>query len=95
METINEVFQYDCPKEEWKRFIEAKNSGQTFEIDEEMFFYWLEVLPPVYMAKIQEIDGEQVPCSFGFAEGREYVTDFWRKDGRFFGKQSTRMNHAW
>ena len=38
------VFAYDCSKEKWQEFIEAMHSGDKFEIDEEMYFYWLEVL---------------------------------------------------
>jgi len=30
----------------WNDFIAAMHSGEVVEIDEEMYFYWLEVLPP-------------------------------------------------
>jgi len=72
----------------WSRFIEAMHSGEEVEVDEEMYYYWLEVLPPVFMYKV--IDGKRY--EFGFAEGAEPVTVFWRKDGRFFCRRTTIMN---
>ena len=72
----------------WSRFIEAMHSGEEVEIDEEMYYYWLEVLPPVFMWKV--IDGKKY--EFGFAEGAEPVTVFWRKDGRFFCRRTEIMN---
>ena len=33
-------------------FLAAMHSGEPFECDEEMFYYWLEVLPPVYMGAL-------------------------------------------
>ena len=78
---------------DFKDFVDEKASGRTFQIDEEMFYYWLETLPPIYMSKEQEIDGKKVNCSFGFAEGTEFITDFWREKGNFYGKTSNRLNH--
>jgi hypothetical protein len=72
----------------WSRFIEAMHSGEEVEVDEEMYYYWLEALPPVFMYKV--IDGKRY--EFGFAEGAEPVTVFWRKDGRFFCRRTTIMN---
>jgi hypothetical protein len=72
----------------WSRFIEAMHSGEEVEIDEEMYYYWLEALPPVFMYKV--IDGKKY--EFGFAEGAEPVTVFWRKDGRFFCRRTGIMN---
>lgn len=86
------IYRYQCTQEEWKEFIEAMHSGGILEIDREMFMYWLEVLPPVYMHEEIEIEGRKVLCSFGFAEGRELITDFWREHGKFFCKGSARMN---
>ena len=86
------VYRYNCTPEEWKEFIEALHSGETLEIDGEMFMYWLEVLPPVYMHEEIEIEGRKIFCSFGFAEGREPITDFWKENGKLFCKRSNRMN---
>ena len=85
----------------WHELIEAIHSGEVFEVDSEAWDYWLEVLPPVYMGREQLIKGEKIKCSFGFAEGREQITDFWRErseagdeDGfRYFGCRSNRINH--
>jgi hypothetical protein len=62
----------------WDEFIKAMHSGQVFECDEEMYYYWLEVLPPAYMGKNVVLpDGQKVRAHFGFAEGADYITAFW------------------
>jgi hypothetical protein len=99
--TINELLKktwcYDCTPEEWEAFIFLRDNGEIVEINVEMFNYWMEVLPPVYMNKRQEIklnNGEikNVFCSFGFAEGLEHIVDFWFYDGKYYCKKSNRMN---
>lgn len=85
METIEKIYTYE---KDFKEFAGEYHSGRTIEIDEEMFFYWLEVLPPKFMNKIKEIDGVRRYVSFGFAEGREPIVYFWRENGRFFCKRS-------
>src|SRR3990167_9906126 len=66
------------------------DAGHVCKIDEEMFYYWLEVLPPVYMGqkRLIDIDGKMTEknCSFGFAEGGP-VIDFWEEGEEYFGKQ--------
>jgi hypothetical protein len=67
-----------------------------------MFDYWLEVLPPVYLHAVVPviIDGVTYNkrCSFGFAEGRETIVDFWRNmdddKGIYFCKRSNRLNRG-
>ena len=86
------IYKRDCSKAEWKEFIEAFNSGRSVEIDEGMFMYWLEILPPVYMFEEVEIEGKNRLCSFGFAEGREHIKDFWKENGKYFCKRSERSN---
>ena len=78
-------------------FTKAINSNEVCMIDEEMFYYWLEVLPPIYMDKVVdvEIDGikYQKRCSFGFAEGWENIIDFWANgQGLYWAKKSNRLN---
>jgi len=76
----------------WAEFIEAMHSGDPVQIDEEMWDYWLEVLPPVFMGrdvclrKHPQIVGpwRQVRAAFGFAEGEEPVTVFWKSGRRRF-----------
>ena len=94
------IYAYgDGQGENWKEFIKAMNAGELCEIDEEMFYYWLEVLPPVYMGQVVKVEIDGVvydkKCSFGFAEGADYITDFWTSGGAWFCKQSKRMNRAW
>lgn len=79
----------------WDAFIKAMHSGEQFECDEDMYFYWLEVLPPAFMGKrIAFPDGQTVLASFGFAEGAEPITAFWKSDGRFFGRRTTIINRG-
>jgi hypothetical protein len=87
------IFRYDdADPAAWGEFIEAMHSGERFECDEEMFYYWLEVLPPVWMGRTIEFEGGPVWTTFGFAEGYEPVTAFWREGGRLFGRRTTIMN---
>jgi hypothetical protein len=44
----NTVLRFEEQSEE---FLAAMQSGQPFEMDEESFYYWLEVLPPTYIAE--------------------------------------------
>jgi hypothetical protein len=61
--------------ESWQAMLEriASASGPC-EIDEETYFWFLEVLPPRFM---------QGSC-FCFAEGIEPFRLFWRRNGRHF-----------
>lgn len=91
------VYRYsDKTPGAWDAFIAAMHSGQPFECDEEMWYYWLEVLPPAWMRRQVVLpDGTRVLAAFGFAEGAEQVTAFYRKDGRFCGCRTSEMNpHA-
>jgi len=73
-------------RDDWKDFIEEKYSGRVFEVDEDIFEYWLEVLPPIMMNQMTQLpNGDKVKCAFWSAEGYEPVTYWWRKDGRYFG----------
>ena len=100
MQTIK-IYKYDdCTPEEWKEFVALLDSDQAITIDESMFYYWLEVLPPVYMNKEQDININgailKKNCSFGFAEGREYIVDFWGgNEGIYFCKRSNRLNRGY
>ena len=89
----SKIYTYE---KDFKELVEKWEKREVIQIDEEMFYYWLGVLPPVYMNKRQviEIDGVKLSklCSFGFAEGREYVVDFWQAEGAYFCKMSDRLN---
>jgi len=98
MDTFDKVYSHACSREDWQEFIRVMHSGQPFEVDEEMWEYWLEVLPPVLMNKeitfMPGHEGHPVKVDFGFAEGNEQVTVFWRSpDGkRYFGQRTARVN---
>lgn len=70
----------DCTQEEWETFLSLRDKGERLEIDESMFDYWLEVIPPVAM----NFPFQERTISFSFAEGDEPRTFFWREDGRIF-----------
>ncbi len=86
-------------KSAWVDFIEEMHSGRVFEVDEGMYFYWLEMLPPAWMNEtVSTPVGER--RTFGFAEGAENVVAFWREHSptegtRFFGWQTQIMNPDW
>lgn len=88
---MEKVYKYG--DRNWKEFIGKMNSGEEVQIDEEVFDYFLEVLPPVYMGKHVSLPGgKTVHASFGFAEGAEYVTAFWQNKGCFYCQQTNEMN---
>lgn len=74
----------------WEAMIRARNSGRMFQCDEDVYYYWLGVLPPIYMNKKIVIEGRECRC-FGSAEGVEKITNFWTEGGKYFGKRS----HVW
>ena len=66
--------------EEWPAVIaRLSTEGRIAEIDEETYFYFLEVLPPKY----------QNGYLFAFAEGAEALRLFWRQTQRYFCRQLT------
>lgn len=92
METTKEVYTMDNIGD----FCAERATGRMVEIDEELFMYFLEVLPPVHMAYMAHFaDGTQRWVHFGFAEGYERVTAFWRagaEDTRYFARLTKEMN---
>lgn len=87
---MSKVWTYE---HDFAEFIPVMRSGDVFECDEEMFDYWLEVLPPVYMSKVVALpNGQTVKAAFGFAEGAEEVVAFWRSGGRYFGCRTNTIN---
>lgn len=66
--------------EDWPALIaRISMPGQIAAIDEETFWYFLEVLPSKY----------QRGGLFAFAEGAEALRLFWRKGDRYFCRQLT------
>ena len=70
------IYKCDCTQEQWKAFIKVMRSGQQFEIDKKMYFYWLETHPPIFMnERVNFLPGhEGRVVDFGFAEGAEEIT---------------------
>lgn len=89
------VHCYGAGGDAWSEFIAAMHSGQVAEIDEAMYYYWLEVLPPAWMGRMATLpDGRQVRANFGFAEGRERIVAFWEDGERFFCCQTMEVNRG-
>lgn len=66
--------------EEWKEHVERLSvPGRIAQVTEEHYSYWLEVLPPRWMAG----------AHFCFAEGAEAFHFFWRDKDGYFGRQLT------
>lgn len=99
MSNTNVIYHHNCSPEEWAEFITAMHSGEVVQIDREMYYYWLEVLPPVFMNQTVKIGGVTRRLSFGFAEGEERIIGFWLEfptDGtkmrRFFCQRTDLIN---
>jgi len=78
-------------------FCAARDAGNKVEVDQELFDYFLEVLPPVHMNYRATLpDGQVIQASFGFAEGWEKVTAFWQGQGemrgKYFAQRTQEMN---
>lgn len=81
----------------WRTFILVMRSGNVVEIDREMYDYFLGVLPPVYMGRRVTLpDGREVWADFGFAEGWDCITAFWRHadTGRCFCCRTTEVHES-
>ena len=99
METI-----LDCgpvlTQEAWDACIVGLDSGRVVEVNEEVFDYFLEVLPPKSMGKLVEVPGwATVRTSYGFAEGWEPIKYFWtikdkdrRAGERYYAWKSQEVN---
>jgi len=94
----NHVYAYETTSgDDWARFIAEIHAGDNaIEMDNEMYFYWLEGLPPIYMGRSGAGRDSLAPLGasglFGFAEGRENIVDFWEQGKRYFCRGSQRMN---
>ena len=93
-ETKPKLYTYE---NDFKKYCEARDQSEVCLCDNELSMYWLEVLPPIYMNEIQKVSIDGVvfdrKCSFGFAEGRETIVDFWPAgNGNYWSKRSNRLN---
>lgn len=69
---------------DWDRQIECLKSGELVEVTEEIYWYWLEVLPP----KIQH------GSFFAFAEGQEALLLFLQQRRRYLARQKERFRNS-
>ena len=69
-----------------------RDLGGRVKIDEGVFDYFLEVLPPIYMGQQVMIDEVMIYVDFGFAEGAEEVVAFWQEGGDFYCQNTGQMN---
>lgn len=83
---IQQVPIVPCPPaEEWADLINRLSvPNQIAEVEEEIYWYFLEVLPPKHMRT----------SMFAFAEGAEPLRLFWRKDQKHFCLQLTEAQTA-
>ncbi len=82
-------------KEDWNEYLEARDRGEVCEVDEEIFDYFLGVLPPAYMFKEVTLPGgRSVKAVYGFAEGYEPITAFWDQGGKHYCQRTAEMNRC-
>jgi hypothetical protein len=66
-------------QDDFQEFIRERTAGNLCVVDEELYMYFLEVLPPAFMYRTVTLNtGREIRAEFGFAEGAEQVTAFWR-----------------
>ncbi len=70
---------YHPSTDEMRVFLVGQASKMPFEVTARVWNYFLEVLPPSWMNEKRLIAGRVQRCDFGFAEGWEPVTAFWRE----------------
>lgn len=70
---------------EWKELIKAMDSGKRVLISESVYYYFLEVLPPVWMFK----------GGFYFAEGAEMLKRFAQSADGYTVQQINKINPTW
>ncbi len=67
-------------QDEMRAYLTGAAQPFPFEVTETVWQYFLEVLPPAWMNVTQTLPGRcRQRCDFGFAEGWENVTAFWRE----------------
>ncbi len=74
----------DHPPEQWEAFLAAWKRGERLKISESIYWYFLEVLPPIFYARknVELVTGDRIVANFGFAEGAERITAFWMTETR-------------
>ena len=97
-EPTPKVYRKNGTPAEWQEFIQAMRSGQRIEVDADIYYYFLGVLPPVFSRKwvtyVPGYEGHKMYVDFGFAEGYEEIVLFCsnQQQNRFFCQQSNKIN---
>jgi hypothetical protein len=76
-------------RQHWEAFMKAVHAGERCQIDQDIYDYFLDVLPPKFMyAPVELVNGERITAAFGFAEGAMQVIAFWRGEANYFAQQT-------
>lgn len=80
----------------FENFIAARERGEKCEIDKELFDYFLDILLPCFMnLTVLLCDGSKVIADYGFVEGEEVPTAFWKTpDGKFFAQKIKQIRYV-
>lgn len=71
---------------DWK----AVSRGGIVPVSREDYEYFLDALPPAFMhRRVQLMNGDFVAADYGFVEGDDRVTAFFRKDDGYFAAGTT------
>lgn len=62
----------------WGQQVSLLRSGKLIEVTHEIYWYWLEVLPPKFLSR----------GLFAFAEGQEALLLFLARYGRYYARQT-------
>jgi len=79
---------YDkCSRIEWDKMIKALDSGEVVKIDKSVYWYFLEVLPPIKI-----FGNDKNYSGFHFAEGMEHIKEFINIGNNYGVKQLRQIN---
>jgi len=82
MNDLSNIDYNNCEGDDWKKVIKAMDSGEKVKIHESIYYYFLEVLPPIKM-----FNG-----GFLFAEGSEGLRRFTNVGKDYFVQNTEKIN---
>jgi hypothetical protein len=69
--------------------------GKVCRIDQHLFDYYLDILPPAFMGRtVKMIDGTERRCAFGFVEGADRITGFWQSGGSYYAQHTALVSRG-
>lgn len=84
-------------QEDWKEYERKLAANEVIEIDWELWDYYLNVLPPHFMNRhvtfLPGMEGIPLRVDFGFCEGADLITCFWRESGRYFCQKTEKWHN--